>query len=179
MTAIPAKSFCLIRHGETTANARGIIAGHTDVALTGLGRQQARALHQRVWPERIALHSSPLSRARETCGLAFPGHAFTLHDGLRERHWGVFETRPLSEQPRREDTPEAGESWPDMLARVSRTIAEICATGDGALPVLICHSGVIRAARVLWTSGDVGNRPANARPILFKKTGQGFKEKQL
>ena len=35
--APPPRSFCLIRHGETTANADGCIAGRTDVALTERG----------------------------------------------------------------------------------------------------------------------------------------------
>jgi len=41
---LPPQRFCLIRHGETTANADAIIAGVTDVPLTRLGRDQARAL---------------------------------------------------------------------------------------------------------------------------------------
>lgn len=177
--APPPRSFCLIRHGETTANADGCIAGRTDVALTERGRAQARALADRAWPMRIALYSSPLSRARETCELGFPGLAFTCHDGLRERDWGVFEGRPLADQPRREDTPEAGECWPGMQARVHQAICEICAASGAALPVLVCHSGVIRAARMLWTDGGVGARPANAVPILFQRSDGQFEEKEL
>ena len=179
LRSLPATSFCLIRHGETTANADDIIAGVTDVALTGRGRQQARALAGRSWPERVALFSSPLSRARDTCELAFPGRDFARHDGLRERDWGVFEGRPLCEQPKREDTPFAGESWFAMLARVHHAISEICAASEAALPVLVCHSGVIRAARVLWTTGRVGGRPPNAVPILFDRSAHQIEEKEL
>lgn len=175
----PSRSFCLIRHGETTANARGIIAGRNDVPLTDLGREQARGLAGRTWPEPIALFSSPLSRARETCELAFPGRDFEIREDLRERDWGIFEGRPVRHQPAREATPDRGESWPAMLARVQRGICEICAASGPALPVLICHSGVIRAARVLWTSGTVGHQPSNAIPILFEKTGRYIKEKAL
>ncbi|MBU2889612.1 histidine phosphatase family protein [Celeribacter halophilus] len=176
---LPSGSFCLIRHGETTANADGIIAGRTDVPLTERGRQQARELSRRDWPEPIVLYASPMSRAQDTCKLAFPDRAFTRHDGLRERDWGVFEMRPLDQQPAREDTPESGESWPAMLSRIQRTITEICAVSQNKLPVLVCHSGVIRAARVLWTTGDVGTRPPNATPILFERVGETFEEKEL
>ncbi|MBW6416347.1 histidine phosphatase family protein [Celeribacter sp. PS-C1] len=179
MSVLPAKSFCLIRHGETTANADEIIAGRTDVLLTERGRDQARDLSKRMWPERIVLYTSPMSRARETCELAFPNQPYDLHDGLRERDWGLFEGQPLSEQPDREATPEGGESWPDMLSRVAQAIVEICDTSEGALPVLVCHSGVIRAARVLWTTGHVGSRPPNATPLLFTRSGQIFKETEL
>nr|WP_261368264.1 histidine phosphatase family protein [Pseudosulfitobacter koreense] len=179
MQDLPARSFCLIRHGETTANADHIIAGRTDVALTAQGRAQAAALAHRIWPDPIALFSSPMSRARDTCALAFPGRDVTLHEGLRERDWGIFEGRSLDAPPARDATPEGGEGWAEMLARVSLTITRICAGSGAALPVLVCHSGIIRAARVLWTSGTVGARPANAVPILFERIGATFKESTL
>ena len=178
-TPLPSRSFCLIRHGETTANAGEFIAGVTDVPLTQRGCDQARALSNRMWPEPIAIHASPMSRAQHTAQLAFPGRTFELHNGLRERDWGVYEGQPLAEQPVREDTPERGESWPDMLMRVQTTILEICALSETALPVLLCHSGIIRAARVLWTTGDVGQRPPNAIPLLFENTGHKLVEKTL
>lgn len=177
--SLPLQSFCLIRHGETTANAAGIVAGRSDVPLTERGRQQARALSDRTWPDRITLFSSPMSRARETCELAFPGRDYTVVDGIRERDWGVFEGRPLREQPDREVTPDDGESWSAMLSRVHRTIVDACAASDDALPVLVCHAGVIRTARVLWTSGSAGTRPPNAAPILFRISGHHVEERAL
>lgn len=173
---IPARSFCLIRHGETTANAGAIIAGATDVPLTPRGRDQARALAGREWPSGIALFASPMSRARDTALLAFPGRDHQPEPDLRERDWGIFEGRPVADLPPREITPQDGEGWDDMLARVDRAIRRICATSGDALPVLVCHSGVIRAARVLWTTGDAGDRPPNATPILFSPDGDRFKE---
>lgn len=176
---LPPRSFCLIRHGETTANANDIIAGVTDVPLTPKGRDQAQALSGRDWPEPIALYASPMARACHTAQLAFPDRSFTQHAGLCERNWGVFEGQPLCRQPERETTPDQGESWPDMLARVQETITEICAASDGVLPVLVCHSGIIRAARVLWTTGDVGQRPPNATPLLFHRAENQMMEKTL
>ncbi|WP_281991520.1 histidine phosphatase family protein [Sulfitobacter geojensis] len=176
---LPSCDFCLIRHGETTANAEGFIAGVTDVALTRMGRAQARALSDREWPARIAIYASPMSRAQDTARLAFPDRQIEVHEGLSERDWGVFEGRPLTQQPRREATPDQGESWTDMLTRVQSAILEICATSRGQLPVLVCHSGIIRAARVLWTTGDAGQRPPNATPLLFHHTGNTLKEKRL
>lgn len=176
---VPSQSFCLIRHGETTANADEIIAGVTDVPLTDVGRAQARALADFPWPEHIVLHASPMSRAQQTAQLAFPDRPYQLHEGLRERNWGVFEGRSLCEQPAREDTPDQGESWPDMIERVRRTIIAICAGPQGVLPVLVCHSGVIRAVRVLWSTGNVGVRAPNAVPILFEKSDTEMTEKPL
>ena len=176
---MPSQDFCLIRHGETTANADAIIAGVTDVPLTQLGRDQARALSQTTWPEQIAIYASPMSRAQDTARLAFPNLHFKLHNGLKERDWGVFEGRPLAEQPLREDTPDQGEGWSDMIVRVHSAITEICAASQGRLPVLVCHSGIIRAARILWTTGAAGQRPPNATPLLFEQTDSKMTEKNL
>lgn len=176
---LPSQDFYLIRHGETTANAEASIAGVTDVPLTQLGRDQARALSHTTWPEQIAIYASPMSRAQDTARLAFPDQHFKLHNGLRERDWGVFEGKPLTAQPLREDTPDQGESWSDMIMRVHAAITEICAASQGKLPVLVCHSGVIRAARILWTTGDAGQRPPNAAPLLFEQTDSKMIEKPL
>ncbi len=180
VAALPPSDFCLIRHGETTANAQSIIAGVTDVALTARGRDQARALARRRWPQPVTLFASPAARARDTCKLAFAQRGFTVISALRERDWGAFEGQPLSQQPIREDTPEGGESWPAMLDRVAGAIHAACAaTPPGHLPVLVCHSGIIRAARVLWTPHGAGTRPPNAIPILFQRSGTFFEEKEL
>ena len=161
VAALPPSDFCLIRHGETTANAQSIIAGVTDVALTARGRDQARALAHRRWPQPVTLFASPAARARETCKRAFPQCGFTVISALRERDWGAFEGQPLSQQPIREDTPDGGESWPAMLDRVAGAIHAAC------------------AARVLWTPHDAGTRPPNAIPILFQRSGTFLEEKEL
>ena len=55
----------LIRHGQTTTNAKGLLVGRSNPELTELGERQARALRpllggvQEVW-------TSPLERARAT-----------------------------------------------------------------------------------------------------------------
>ncbi|MFC4213788.1 histidine phosphatase family protein [Pseudophaeobacter arcticus] len=173
---LPPRSICLIRHGETTANRDGIIAGRLDVALTDLGRQQARALQAYPWPGAIALFSSPLERAQETCRLGFPDQNFHCHPGLRERNWGRFEGAPLSELPPREGRPEGGEDWSEMITRVARAITTCCAQAQDRLPVLVCHSGVIRATRLLAGQQSSGRRPANAHPISFVWLDDSHKE---
>ena len=166
--ALPARSFCLIRHGETTANRDQIIAGRLDVALTDLGRQQASLLKEISFPEPIALFCSPMDRAIKTASLGFPDTTGQVVPNLRERDWGVFEGCPLSELPPRDSTPPQGEGWRDMILRVHAAITWCCTQSPGALPVLVCHSGVIRATRLLAQQTGVGTRPANATPLLFK-----------
>ncbi len=166
----------MIRHGESTANRESIIAGRLDVLLTDTGRAQARALQVLKWPEAYRLFASPMQRAQDTCSLGFPSHAFHTHPGLRERDWGIFEGRPLAELPKRETRPKQGEDWVEMIDRVAGALHDCCTLAKGKLPILICHSGVIRAARILAGQSDTGTRPANAHPIYFKWTGRGHQE---
>ena len=173
---LPPQSICLIRHGETTANRDSIIAGRLDVALSDRGRAQARALQAHHWPADIALFSSPLQRAQETCRLGFPDLEFHCHAGLRERDWGSFEGQPLAELPPREGRPEGGEDWSEMITRVALAITTCCAQAKGRLPVLVCHSGVIRSTRLLMGQQNSGARPPNAHPISFVWLGDTHKE---
>jgi hypothetical protein len=59
----------ILRHGQTDANAGGIIQGSADFSrLTELGKQQAEDAY-RAFDDDIrisSIHSAPLSRARET-----------------------------------------------------------------------------------------------------------------
>jgi broad specificity phosphatase PhoE len=151
----------LARHGETTSNRERRFQGQLDVPLNDTGREQARALAERVRPESVAaLYTSPLSRARETAQIV--GAAIGLEprcdDRLKEVDVGDWQTR-LKDDLARED-PAAwaafgaagrdfrfpgGESLLEQQERVIAALVDI--TQRGALPALVvCHRGVIRAA---------------------------------
>ena len=98
---------------------------------------------------------------------------------LRERDWGIFEGRPIAELPPREETPEGGEPWPQMLARVARAVAQAQAHAKGALPILVAHSGVIRAVRHLTSGSPHGPSAANTTPYLFAPDAHGWQEQKL
>jgi len=177
---LPARPFVLIRHGETTANRDQIIAGRLEVELTEAGRDQARALAQLVWPQPLALFTSPMRRARETAALAFPAQPATSHPGLKERDWGIYEGRPLPDLPPRNATPEGGEGWQEMIQRVHAALTACLIEARSNLPVVICHSGVIRVTRLLTGQPSVGSRAPNARPLHYRPahgpTGNTFEE---
>jgi probable phosphoglycerate mutase len=166
--------FVLIRHGQTDANRDERIAGRTEAQLTQSGRAAANALATWRWPKDIVVFASPQQRAMDTAQLAFPDHKPTVLDGLRERDWGVFEGCPIAELPSREDTPEGGEAWADMLLRVHASIS--AAQVSCGLPVLVAHSGVIRAARLLTGGTPHGPSPINTRPYLFQPNASGWRE---
>ncbi|MGE4326898.1 MAG: histidine phosphatase family protein [Pseudodonghicola sp.] len=167
MTPLPDRAFILIRHGETDANRAGLIAGRIEAQLTDKGRAEAAALARLVWPAEPLIFVSPQDRARETAALGFPGRVPQVVDGLRERNWGVLEGRPFDEMIPREDTPKEGEAWADMLARVHAALVGALSDPRDGLPVLVAHSGTIRAVRRLTGGSEHGARAANATPILF------------
>ena len=57
----------LVRHGETDDNAAARFQGRRDTLLNERGREQSRALAQRLRDEGLrSLYTSPLQRARAT-----------------------------------------------------------------------------------------------------------------
>ncbi len=142
-----------VRHGQSTANAEGWMAGHADAPLTAEGIAQAKALEpilRDATPGRVV--SSDLVRARHTAELAWGTRAPSLeiHPELRERHLGAWERERLDAL--RSDgrirtlyswggVPPGGESQRMLSQRVLRWLA---AHDDGIETMLFVHGGLIR-----------------------------------
>jgi probable phosphomutase (TIGR03848 family) len=130
----------LVRHGRSTANTSGLLAGWTpDVALDERGQAQAAAL-----PERLAgipfaaVVSSPLQRCRETLRpllAARPELDETLDERIGECHYGDWTGRKLAElgddplmkvvqQHPSAATFPGGESLREMQARAVACVRE-------------------------------------------------------
>ena len=152
----------LLRHGRTTANASGTLAGRQPVELDDTGRQQASRAGERLSALPIsAVVTSPLIRCRTTVELALPGVTAEVDDGLTECGYGDWEGRPLSELAKEELWPVVqqhpsaavfpnGEAMAAMSARAVATIrrwdARVTAEhGENALWVACSHGDVIKA----------------------------------
>jgi probable phosphomutase (TIGR03848 family) len=85
-----------MRHGRTTANADGGLAGRRPVELDDVGRAQAGAVGVRLAGLPLAgVLTSPLIRCRQTVELALPGAAATIEERLTECGYGTWEGQPL------------------------------------------------------------------------------------
>ena len=76
----------LVRHGQTVTNREGRFCGHSETALTDLGRKQAEALGRRLASVSIdAVYASDFSRAIDTAAIALAGREVQVHidPGLR------------------------------------------------------------------------------------------------
>ena len=96
----------LVRHGRTTANDAGVLAGWTEgVSLDETGQAQVRALAGRLTPVPLtAVVTSPLQRCRETTDLLLEGRDVPVHadDRLGEVRYGEWsgqELKKLAKEP--------------------------------------------------------------------------------
>jgi probable phosphomutase (TIGR03848 family) len=154
----------LLRHGRTTANADGSLAGRTPVALDDKGVSQARAVGERLAGVPLrSIVSSPLVRCRQTLEEALPGVAPVIEPDLTECGYGDWEGKALKTlakdplwkvvqaHPSAVTFPGAeGESMAAMSARAVaaiRTHDERVTAGHGpdALWLACSHGDVIKA----------------------------------
>ena len=154
--------FCMVRHGETAWNADRRVQGQLDVPLSALGREQALSVAE-VLPEGrfSALYSSDLLRVRQTAepAAARLGLEPRVERGLRERHYGAFQSLTFAEAkvllPREyarylARDPEldfgSGESLRDFSARAIGCLAAIAERHAGEEVLVFTHGGVLEMA---------------------------------
>jgi broad specificity phosphatase PhoE len=157
----------LVRHGESVANAQGLLLGRTDAELTAEGRAQAAGARQLLGAPVVELISSPLSRARDTAELLALEVPVAIDDRWIEVDYGEFEGQPLQGIPAavwtqwRTDPwfrPEGGETLAEAGERVAAVCTELFgADGAGARRtdgdvVVVSHVTPIKAA-VAWALG--------------------------
>jgi probable phosphomutase (TIGR03848 family) len=157
----------LVRHGRTTANASGVLAGRTPgVLLDDVGHQQAVRTGERlaVVPV-VSVVSSPLERCRETAGYIVDrqeGSPTTpVEEGISECDYGDWQGRTLKElsaeplwatvqgQPSAVTFP-GGESMAGMQARAVAAIRRHDAAveaehGPGAVWVAVSHGDIVKS----------------------------------
>jgi probable phosphoglycerate mutase len=155
----------LVRHGESTGNADGLLLGRMDAPLTERGRSQASSLRPAV-AGATRLISSPLARARDTAAALGTGLEIEVDDRWIEVDYGEFDGQPLGSVPAevwkrwRSDPgyrPPGGETLAEAGLRVREACEELFATdGDGARGqhpvVVVSHVSPIKAA-TCWALG--------------------------
>jgi len=169
----------LVRHGATVLSAEDRFAGATDVALSDVGREQARRLGARLTAEcaLAAAYASPLQRTRETAALATAGRGLRveLRDGLREIDHGRWEQRTRAEVEAEYGdeyrsweadpytfAPVGGESGLAVTARALPTLREIVVSHPGETVLVVSHKATIR----LLLSSLLGFDPRGYRDRL-------------
>jgi probable phosphomutase (TIGR03848 family) len=156
----------LVRHGRTTANASGTLAGRTPgVRLDETGRQQATRAGERLAGVPLArVVTSPLERCRQTTKALLAGRPdvpVVTEKGITECDYGEWQGHALKElakeplwkvvqtQPSAAHFP-GGESMQAMQARAVAAVRRIDAAveaehGAAAVWVAVSHGDIIKS----------------------------------
>ncbi|MCX3059491.1 histidine phosphatase family protein [Streptomyces beihaiensis] len=156
----------LVRHGRSTANTAGLLAGRTPgVALDDRGREQAATLPRRLAALPLSeVVTSPLQRCQETLEpllAARPGLGAHTDDRVTECDYGDWSGRelaelgdePLMEVVQRHPTAAAfpgGESMRHMQHRAAEAVREWNARverdhGPDAVYLMCSHGDIIKS----------------------------------
>jgi len=146
----------LVRHGETEWSRSGRHTGRTDVPLTEAGVRAARAIGERLaGVDFIAVLTSPLVRAKDTCAAAGLAANAAVDDDLREWDYGDYEgiTTADIRQTRPEwtvwrDGCPSGETAYDVGLRADRVVTRL-RSYDGAVAVF-AHGHLLRVLAARW-----------------------------
>ena len=152
----------LLRHGQTPANAGGLLLGRADPPLTDLGRRQAAAAAAALDGEVQRVVSSPLLRARQTAeALGLP---VAIDEQWIEVDYGEYEGLPYRDVPpelwqrwRTEPgfTPPGGESMAAVGTRVRAACDALMDEAAERNVVVVSHVSPIKAAAA-WAMGVDG-----------------------
>ncbi len=184
----------LLRHGRTTANTGGVLAGWSPgVELDETGQAQVAAVGARLAPVPLAaVVSSPLDRCRQTAAAVLDGRDLELQtdDRLGEARYGDWTGRPLKELAREpmwkvvQQHPSAavfpgpeGEGLAQTQARAVAAVREWNARlGPDAVWLACSHGDVIKAvlADALGVHLDAFQRivvdPASISVVTYTET---------
>ncbi|MEZ7974548.1 MAG: histidine phosphatase family protein [SAR324 cluster bacterium] len=173
----------LIRHGETEWNSQHRMQGHSNSALSRVGRGQIQALGE--WMKNVSfdhIYSSDSLRARETAEAItqYSGDTLQFDQRIREKNLGVFEG--LTSIEASEQHPEIyrlfktgganyvideGESTQQVLDRALEFIEEIRFKHSEQRVVMVTHGGFVKVL-MKHTLGISIDGPTS---FLIKNTG--------
>lgn len=152
----------VVRHGRTAWNADGRFQGQTDVPLDEFGRAQAAHLATAFTSDHFDLAiASDLVRATETARIVLGSRSLPIEcdAAWREMRFGAWEgltwSQIVGRYPEvgeghgaspRFSTPEGGESFDEVCARVEAALDALAArVPDRTHALIVTHAGVLHA----------------------------------
>lgn len=140
------KTFHVVRHGQTTDNAAGLISGGgRDPELTDAGRAQAikaAAIFSKLSPAPARIIVSALRRTHQTAQLITNSEDFHIDERLNERYLGGLDGKISEEEQKRLDVLPGEESVDDQALRVLAALNHHLAEYEA--PLFVVHGGTIR-----------------------------------
>jgi broad specificity phosphatase PhoE len=192
------KNYCTLyvaRHGQTQWNEQKLMQGHKDSPLTEQGKEQARQLGQKLKHISFdAVFSSDLGRTQHTAEIAVAerGLAIATSELIRERRYGDFEGKPVSEfvgetkkwlaifealgrdEQENFSYAEGVENYAQVTARVLLFLRGVAAGYPGKTVLVVTHGGILRALLSHLGSPLALNRINNSAYIRLRSDGVDF-----
>ncbi len=175
-----------VRHGESQANADGVLAGASESPLTLKGQKQANDEAVRIRTDALVfatIVSSSLSRALDTAKTIarecdYPESSIVIIDELKERDAGMFEGGSVTayhSATSEEVVAAGGESiqrFADRIARANAMITTFAADGD---VLVVAHDGTYRMSMCLAQQRPIDQmltieKPANGQVVPYPLT---------
>jgi probable phosphoglycerate mutase len=167
----------LVRHGQTATTGVILPGRAPGLHLADKGREEAADVAERIakLPRLAAVYASPLERAQETAApvAQAAGLPVIVEAGLLECDYGEWTGLPLKDLSRRPEWKviqrypsgfrfPGGESFVEMQARMTNTIARLVAAHPGSTVVAVSHADPIKTAvaHALGTHLDLFQRIA-------------------
>lgn len=148
----------VVRHGETTDNAKKILMGQGPGRLSKLGKEQVLALGKELKKRKFDfIYCSDLKRCKDTLKEISKHHKHIpviFTEALRERSMGVFEGRPRTELDKAFERykgnaadfkPKGGESVKELKDRVAKFLKYLQLNHPGDRLLLVTSGGVLRS----------------------------------
>ncbi len=168
----------LLRHGHSTANADGVLAGWTEgVGLTDTGRSQAARVAERLAPLKVVRAvSSPLQRCLDTASVALAGHEVDQDDRLGECHYGGWTGRKLADAAKDDlwrvvqDDPGSA-TFPSDDRYASESLGQMAERVVGGVRALDAEVEAEHGAHAVWVAVSHGD-PIKA--VVAEAVGAGL-----
>ena len=156
-------TICLVRHGETDWNVKGIIQGQTDIPLNKLGEDQAKQCGTYLKTQSFeVIISSPLKRARKTTEIINDSLNLPIiyNNNLKERYFGIAEGKTKTElmkQYPKKIYPKQ-ESRLALNKRVMTALNNIIKNYPNSRILIIAHGAVINSILSSVSNQIMGSR---------------------
>jgi probable phosphoglycerate mutase len=166
------QTLLLIRHGQTTWNAEGLLPGKLPgIRLNDIGRQQVAKLAEALSDFPIsAIISSPLERARETAEIIAQtrGLCIQFEPNLMDTDVGRWAGKNYNELNKSDPdwnaykhnptvAPEGVETFPEVQQRaVAAVECWLKKETIGAYPAFVAHADIVKLLIAHYTGLDAG-----------------------
>ena len=160
----------LIRHGQDEDNAKGILNGRRNTALTKFGIRQASAAAQELKKYDIdIIYASPLARAYQTAQIIsniIAVDTVIVDQHLIERDFGILAGKPVADIPRYADKiivadkinyflkVDGAETFPELYDRAWRILVDIQSRHSDNTILMVTHGDIGKMIRGVFYGLD-------------------------